>query len=292
MSSSTRVAKLSSVPSRSWPAQTTRLRATVRKGRPSASKCAVVGVSAWAAARAAALRSSVPERAADALRVPGLPGRRGWRLEVLGDVAADVGVGARVAGLGVARRAGVVDVVGGLLPGVEHHLLVGVVRVQRGDDALGRVVEQHRADADRDAELEAVGGAEERLVLADRLALVVEDGPAAADPARVDHGAAFDQRPGLGLDLLLDLAAEAVGVGEAELDLQALRRQRGADVGFAGERRGAGGLPLASGRWGWPAACGGSGRGRRRCAWWRLAAALAQWRAGRPRRRRRRAGLA
>ena len=55
------------------------------------------------------------------------------RLEVPGDVAADVGVGARVAGLGVARRAGVVDVVGGLLPGVEDHLLVGVVGVQRGD---------------------------------------------------------------------------------------------------------------------------------------------------------------
>ena len=116
-------------------------------------------------------------------------GRVGWRLEVLGDVAADVGVGARVAGLGVARRAGVVDVVGGLLPGVEHHLLVGVVRVQRGDDALGRVVEQHRADADlRRRTRKPWRGAEEGLVLADRLALVVEDGPAAADPARVDDG--------------------------------------------------------------------------------------------------------
>ena len=82
--------------------------------------------------------------------------------------------------------------------------------------------------------------AEERLVLANRLALVVEDGPAAADPARVDHGATFHQRPGLGLDLLLDLAAEAVGVGKAELDLEALRRQRVADVGFARERCGAG----------------------------------------------------
>ena len=85
-------------------------------------------------------------------------GAAGWRQarEVVRDVAADVGVGARVAGLGVAGRAGVVDVVGGLLPGVEDHLLVGVVRVQRGDDALDRVVEQHRADADLDAELEAV----------------------------------------------------------------------------------------------------------------------------------------
>ena len=76
MSSSTRVAKLSSVPSRSWPAQTTRLRATVRKGRPSASKCAVVGVSACAAARCGgrSVRRG-PSGAADALRVPGLPGR-------------------------------------------------------------------------------------------------------------------------------------------------------------------------------------------------------------------------
>ena len=69
MSSSTRVAKLSSVPSRSWPAQTTRLRATVRKGRPSASKCAVVGVSACAAARcggvaARAGRAAPPMRCA------------------------------------------------------------------------------------------------------------------------------------------------------------------------------------------------------------------------------------
>ena len=246
MSSSTRVAKLSSVPSRSWPAQTTRLRATVRKGRPSASKCAVVGVSACAAARSGGVAARAWPRAPPmrcACQVC-----QGWAgcgsLEVLGDVAADVGVGARVAGLRVARRAGVVDVVGGLLPRVEHDLLVGVVRVQRGDDALDRVVEQHRADADLHAELEAVGGAEERLVLADRLALVVEDGPAAADPARVDHRAAFDQRPGLGLDLLLDLAPEAVGVGEAELDLQALRRQRVAGMGLAGERRGAGGLPF------------------------------------------------
>ena len=70
--------------------------------------------------------------------------------------------------------------------GSKTHLLPGVVGVQGGDDALDGVVEQHRADADADVELEAVGGGEERLVLADRLALVVEDGPAAAHPARTD----------------------------------------------------------------------------------------------------------
>ena len=43
---------------------------------------------------------------------------------------------------------------------------------------------------------------------------------------------------------LLDLAADAIGVSEAELDLQALRWQRRAGVGFAGERCCAGRLPL------------------------------------------------
>jgi hypothetical protein len=115
--------------------------------------------------------------------MPGLPVGR-LALEVGGDIAADVGIGVRVAGLLVARRAGVVDIPGGLLPGIEDHFLVSVVRVQRGDDALGRVIEQHRADAVDGIELEAMRRAEERLVLANRLALVVEDGPAAADPAR------------------------------------------------------------------------------------------------------------
>ena len=116
--------------------------------------------------------------------------------------------------------------------------------MQRGDDALGWVVKQHRADADLHAEFESMRGREEGLVLANRLALVVEDGPTAAHPARVDHRATFHQRPGLGLDLLLDFAAEAVGIAEAELDLQALRWQRGARMRFAGEGRGAGRLPL------------------------------------------------
>lgn len=189
--------------------------------------------------------------------------RRGrWRafgcgsgLKVLGDVAANVEVGRRVAGLGAARRTGVVDVVRGLLQGIKHHLLVGSVRVQRGDDALSRVVEQYGADADADIELEAVGIGEEGLVLADRPALVVEDGPAAADPAGIgvcrrhhrlavgadDHSAiciALRRRPGLGLIFLLELAAEAIRAGKAELDLQALRRLRCADMGFARQRGG------------------------------------------------------
>ena len=58
--------------------------------------------------------------------------------------------------------------------------------MQRGHHAPDRIVEEHRAHADGTGELEALGSAEERLVLADRLALVVEDRPAAADPARTD----------------------------------------------------------------------------------------------------------
>ena len=94
------------------------------------------------------------------------------------------------------------------------------------------------------------------------------------------------QRPGFGLDLLLDLAAEAVGVGEAELDLRPCWRQQIADVGFAGEVA-AQAAATSSGRRGWPAACGGSGRGRRRCAWWRSLEGHV-----RPGSRRSRAGLA
>ncbi len=86
--------------------------------------------------------------------------------------------------------------------------------------------------------------AEEGLVLADRLALVVVDRPAAPYPARADNRTAFHQWPGLGLDLLLNLAAKAVGVGKTELELETLRRQRGSRVSLTGERCGAGGLPL------------------------------------------------
>jgi hypothetical protein len=122
-----------------------------------------------------------------------------------------------------------------------------VVRVQRGDDTLGRVVEQYGADADHDAELVGVRGAEEGLVLADQLAFVVEDSPAAADPAWIDDGrlrVVDIERSRFGLDLFLDFAAKAIRVAEAEPDLQALRRQRRADMGFAGEGGSAGWLPL------------------------------------------------
>src|SRR5258708_349806 len=66
--------------------------------------------------------------------------------------------------------------------------------------------------------------AEKRLVLTNRLAFVVEDRPAAAHPARLTGTSAVGQARRLGLDLLLDLAPKAVGVGEAMLNLGLLAR--------------------------------------------------------------------
>src|ERR1043166_2354619 len=96
-------------------------------------------------------------------------------------------------------------------------------------------------------ELETMSCAEKRLVLSDRLSLIIEDRPAASDPARV-CGRRLRvieiERSRLALNLLLDFATEAVGVAEAELNLEALGRQRSADVSFAGQRRRASRLPL------------------------------------------------
>ena len=91
---------------------------------------------------------------------------------------ADVGVG-----LGIGDQHGVVDIPGLLPPRVEDDLFPGVVGVQGGDDPFDRIVEESGADADADVEFEAVGVGKERLELADRLAFVVEDGPATTDPA-------------------------------------------------------------------------------------------------------------
>ncbi len=82
--------------------------------------------------------------------------------------------------------------------------------MQRGDHAPDWIVEEGRIDAHCSGELEAVGSAEERLVLPDRLSLVVEDRPAAAHPAWFDVRASFLDRSGLGLDLTLNGAAKAV----------------------------------------------------------------------------------
>src|SRR5215468_9227727 len=89
-------------------------------------------------------------------------------------------------GFRVGNKNRVVDVPGFLPPGVEDDFFPGVVGMQRGDDALDRIVEDHRADADAYVKLEAMSVAEKWLVLADGLSLVIEDRPSAAHPARAD----------------------------------------------------------------------------------------------------------
>src|SRR5439155_24954433 len=99
-----------------------------------------------------------------------------------------------------------------------------------------------------------MGVGEERLVLADKLALVVEDSPATAYPARANRvprhhrqairsdddfavGIALGCRSWIGLDLLLDLPAEPIRVGEADLDFR-LRDAGVEKVRLACESRG------------------------------------------------------
>src|SRR5205823_19224 len=115
-----------------------------------------------------------------------------------------------------------------------------------------RVIEEHRADTDLDVKLEAVGVGEERLVLAHGLTLIVEHRPAAAHPARADvirrHlwlticanddltvGIALWNASQLSLNLLLDLATEAVGVRKADLNF-ALWTTSIVEVSFACKR--------------------------------------------------------
>src|SRR5262245_37463585 len=132
-------------------------------------------------------------------------------------------------GFRVGNKNRVVDVPGFLPPRVEDYFFPGVVGMQRGDHALDRIIEEHRADADAHVELEAMSVGEKWLVLADWLTLVIEDRPAAARPSRADvvrrrlrlavradddlplsvtrrNGARF------GLNLFLNFPPEAVGI--------------------------------------------------------------------------------
>src|SRR5262245_18339534 len=91
--------------------------------------------------------------------------------------------------------------------------------MQRGENALGGVIEESGANTDLLFEFESVRRTEEGFVLSKWLALVVEDCPGGAHPAMINGCAAFGYWPGAGLNLFLNLAAEAVRVRETVLDL-------------------------------------------------------------------------
>ena len=118
--------------------------AMVRNVRPRVSKCAIVGVLACTDAFAARVSAPVwasPDASADRIR---------WHTRSASSRP-------RAAGGRNRRRPGrpsdrdqdrVIHVPGLLPPGVEDHLLPGVVGMERRDHAVHRVVEQDRADAD------------------------------------------------------------------------------------------------------------------------------------------------
>src|SRR5260370_15979037 len=78
-----------------------------------------------------------------------------------------------------------------LPPGIEDHFLVRVIRIQSGDDTVNGVITNDGADTDLVGKFECVRCREKWLVLPDRLALVVEDGPTATDPARREVWSSF-----------------------------------------------------------------------------------------------------
>src|ERR1039458_6529034 len=74
-----------------------------------------------------------------------------------------------------------------LAPGIEDTLLVGLIRMDGGDDASQRVVTKDRADPRGNGEFELASRAKEWFILANRFAFVIENGPPAADPTRVHN---------------------------------------------------------------------------------------------------------
>jgi len=107
--------------------------------------------------------------------------------------------------------------------------------MQRRHDPLDWIVEKHQAHANRHGELEMVCGAEEWLVLAHRLALVVENGPAAAGPAWIADRSTLKQWTGFSLRLFLDLAPKAIRIREMVLDLRWLPRWKIGFMSFTGQ---------------------------------------------------------
>ena len=98
------------------------------------------------------------------------------------------------------------------MPGIEEDLLPGMVGIERGHYSRDRIVKQDRTYPDPHVRFETVGRCEERLELAHRFTLVVEHRPAGTHPARSYFRTALYDWSRLGLDLLLDLPAESIGV--------------------------------------------------------------------------------
>src|SRR6185295_17512940 len=98
----------------------------------------------------------------------------------------------------------------------------------RGDNALDRIIEKDRTGPDADVKLEGMSVCEVWFELANRLSFVVKDGPAAANPTRVDFVRrhlrlaicsdndlsvciAFGCWARFGLDFLLNLSTKPIG---------------------------------------------------------------------------------
>ena len=143
---------------------------------------------------------------------------------------------------GIGDQHGVVDIPGGLLPGVKYHLVPSMIGVQRGDHPFNGVIEERGTDPDLLAETERVRVIEERLVLFDGLAFIVKDSPPAADPAWADCCPTLDYRARFSLDLLLNFATKAIGIAHAHLDLESAGWQGIARMRFTAEGGGEDGL--------------------------------------------------
>ena len=195
------------------------------------------------------------------------------RLEVRSYKSADILISTWIARLRLTRRASIVRIVRRLVPGIEHNLLIGMVRMQCSDHPPDRIIEEHGTYTDANTKLVAVRGAEEWLELANRLAFVVEDRPARGDPASIDEGARAERwrrAARVPPELPLNLAAETIGVSESELNfrpcggsgaLTCVSRDRTSRYKSAA---------TVSGRPGRPLAYVESDLRRRRHAWWRL----------------------
>ena len=162
----------------------------------------------------------------DALLMPRLPG--GWlRSEIWCNISGDIGIGARV------KQYGVIDIPRRLLPRIKNNFFKRIVRMQSSNDPFDRIVKQDRTDTYDLRKFEMMRVVKERLELTNWFALVIKNCPATANPARIDDGAAFNQRSRLRLNFLLNLTTETIGITKADLQFGLFVLRQIADVRFA-----------------------------------------------------------